>query len=124
MMSKNIIEGKWRSFREDLLIRYNNTGNGQGMRRMASVEYLRKIDRKGRLSAKVWDDRNQNGRRDSREPIVAKYKADAAFVGSRIDFNSREVGTFLLDKKRDRFSLFYEGTKFAVGTILDRDYFF
>jgi hypothetical protein len=24
MMGKNIIEGKWRSFREDLLIRYNN----------------------------------------------------------------------------------------------------
>jgi hypothetical protein len=117
-MSSRIISGKWQSFREDLLINY------QGRRRAASVEYSNKIDRKGRISANVWHDRNNNNRRDPGEKVVASYKARIEVVANQIDFNSVERGAISLNKKKGEFELFYEGSKFATGVILDRDFFF
>lgn len=116
-MSSRIINGKWQSFNEDLLINY------QGRRRVASVEYSNKIDREGRISANVWHDRNNNNRRDPSEKVVASYKARIEVVAN-LDFNSVERGTISLNKEKGEFELFYEGNKFATGVILDRDFFF
>jgi hypothetical protein len=91
---------------------------------LASVKYSNRLDKKGRIKADVWFDRNQNSVIDPREPIVATFKAKAEVVFYDLDFNSRESGKILLDKKTGSFNLFHDGNRYASGIVLDRDFFF
>jgi hypothetical protein len=117
-MSKRIITGKWQAFQDDFVVSY------QGARRLASFKYISKIDKKGRIRASVWFDRNQNSAIDSREPVVATFKAKAEVVFYDLDYNSRETGKVVLDKKKGTFDLFHDGSRYASGVVLDRDFFF
>ena len=117
-MSKGVITGKWQVFQDDFVVNY------QGTRSLASFKYLNKIDKKRRIKANVWFDRNQNSAIDSSEPIVATFKANAEVVFYDLDYNSRETGKVVLDKKKGTFDLFHDGSRYASGVVLDRDFFF
>jgi hypothetical protein len=117
-MSKGVITGKWEGFQDDFIVNY------EGTRRLASVKYFNKFDKKGRIKADVWFDRNQNSVIDPREPILATFKANAEVVLYDFKYNSRETGKIVLDKKSGTFNLFHDGKRYASGIVLDRDFFF
>lgn len=113
-----IINGDWSSLREDFIVNY------QGKRRSGSISYGSKINKRGQISAKLWNDENQNGRRDSGESLIARYRADATYVYYEVNYYFPESGQISIDKKSGKFSLFHEGYQFAKGRVVDTDYFF
>ena len=59
------------AYLDDFIVNYN------GERRIGTVVYSDKVDRRGYVKARVWHDADQDGVRDKGEKFIAKYKADS-----------------------------------------------
>lgn len=112
------IEGTWEAYLDDFIVNYGED------RRIGSVVYSNKLDKRGFVKAKVWQDKNQNGIKDKNEKWIAKYKADAKTVYYELDYYSFESGDISIDTKSGKFTLEHEGYAFGNGRILDMNYFF
>ena len=112
------IKGVWEAYTDDFVVRYN------GEKRVGAIRYGNKIDKRGRLSASVWHDKDLDGKRDRGEGVIATYKADADYVSNELDYYSREDGIINIDKEKGRFTLYHHGEKYGSGKIRDMDYFF
>ena len=113
-----ITEGTWMSYTDDFIINYD------GKRRLGTISYSDKIDKEGYVSARVWYDRDRDGKMDKSEKVIAKYKAKAEIIYYELDYYSREEGVVQIDKKNGEFKLFYDDSLFGTGTIADKKYFF
>ena len=114
--NNNIIDGTWNSNDNDFILSY------QGLEKSGTVKYGNKTDKKGRLTATVWVDKNFNGKRDKSENVIAKYKAYANIVEGQL--NQVDTGAIQINEKKGQFKLYHEGDLFGTGKILDMDYFF
>ena len=112
------IKGTGEAYTDDFVVRYN------GEKRVGAIRYGNKIDKRGRLSATVWHDKDLDGKRDRGEGVIATYKADANYVSYELDYYSREDGIINIDKGKGRFTLHHDGEKYGSGKIIDMDYFF
>ena len=110
------IRGNWESYSDNFVVMYCCK------KRVGAVRYGDQLDKRGRLSATVWHDKDLDGKRDRGEGVIASYKADADYVGYELD--SREEGIIIIDKGKGRFTLYHDGEKFGSGKIVDMDYFF
>jgi len=115
-MSK--IKGSWKAYTDDFIVNYN------GRRRFGTIAYSRNIDKRGRVRAKVWHDKDQDGKKERGEKMIAKYKADAEAVYYELDYYSRESGGITINEDNGKFKLYHDGDLFAKGKIVDMDYFF
>ena len=112
------IKGSWQAYTDDFIVNYSGT------RRFGTIAYSQKIDKRGRVRANVWHDRDQDGKKDKGEKMIAKYKADAEVVYYDLDYYSRETGNITINDGSGKFKLFHDGDIFAKGKIVDMDYFF
>jgi len=112
------IKGTWDAYKDDFIVNYN------GDRRIGTVAYSDKVDKRGYVRARVWHDIDQDGIKDRGEKVIAKYKADAQSIYYELDYYSNETGDITIDDETGRFGIFYDGDLFGRGKILDMDYFF
>lgn len=112
----NIIDGTWNSNDNDFILSY------QGLEKSGTVKYRNKTDKKGRLTATVWFDKNFDGKLNKNENVIAKYKAYANIVEGQL--NQVDTGAIQINEKKGQFKLYYEGDLFGSGKIVDMDYFF
>ena len=112
------IKGTWDAYLDDFIVYYG------GERRIGTVAYSEKVNKKGYVKAKVWHDADQDGVRDKGEKLIAKYKADARTVYQKLDYYSFEIGGITINDDNGKFKLFHDGDRFGKGKILDMDYFF
>ena len=110
------IKGVWEAYTDDFVVRYN------GEKRVGAIRYGNKIDKKGRLSATVWHDKDLDGRRDRGEGVIATYKADADYVSYELDYYSTEDGKILINESNGKFTLHHDGEEFGSGKIVDKVY--
>ena len=62
------IKGVWEAYTDDFVVRYN------GEKRVGAIRYGNKIDKRGRLSASVWYDKDPDGKRDRGEGVMPHTK--------------------------------------------------
>ena len=108
------ITGTWTSFFSVFTVEYDGTS------RLGGVEYTSSsFDR-----ADIFVDRNLDGERDSDENLLARFIVQRSDIQRQLDFNSLETGKITIRNSDNSFDLFYDGDKWASGTIIDSDYFF
>ena len=114
----NKTRGTWTAIEDDFIVNYSGT------RRFGTIAYTNKIDKRGYVRANVWHDKDQDGKGDKGEKMIAKYKADAEAVYYDLNYYSRESGMISMNDNSGKFKPYHEGDFFGKGKIVDMDYFF
>jgi len=112
------IKGSWTAYTDDFIVNYSGT------RRIGTIAYSRNVDKRGYVRANVWHDKDQDGKRDKGEKMIATYKAYAEVVYYELDYYSRESGKISINEDSGKFKLYHDGDFFGKGRIVDMDYFF
>ena len=112
------IKGTWVAAEDDFIVNYS------GNRRFGTIAYSNKIDKRGYVRANVWHDKDQDGKKDKGEKMIAKYKAEAEVVYYELNYYSRESGKISINEDSGKFKLYHDGDFFGKGKIVDMDYFF
>ena len=97
-----------------------------GQSRIGAYEYGAKTKYNGEdqeyyISAKVWNDKDQDGTRDRGEGVVARF--DAKYFAAR-NLGEKAHGSLVIDKNKGEFDLLRRGKFFGTGKIIVTDYFF
>tara|TARA_B100000475_G_C14795660_1_gene229631 strand:+ start:53 stop:412 length:360 start_codon:yes stop_codon:yes gene_type:complete len=118
MAKSKKIKGNWQSFTDDFIVNYSDE------RRIGAVKYGSSVDKRGKIKATIWHDKDLDGKLDKGENVIAHYKANYEVVFFELDYYSKETGAISVNERNGKFKLYHDGDKFANGKIVDMDYFF